>query len=235
MFVPPRSAFVPRFRMSRLDEDLLDLLSPRERAEVVAILPFATPMLGGSPFVGFSTSYTTTGSQTVPIPAGATQAVIEGYGAGSFGYQYNSSGYGGGGANYARTTASLAGLTGLYITVPVAGTGQVGPSAIARANSSGGTILMQAGGGVYGASASVSNVGDVSYNGGRGYGATNGGGGGAAGPNGAGGAGGSSTGGAGGGGLAGSGGATGKVGNNYGGGGASNQNGAQGAIKITWS
>ena len=219
---------------------------------------------GGSSFAPFSTEYTTPGTQTVSIPAGATAVTIECIGAGGSGGAATGATYraGGGGGEYAKTISySLSGLTGLHISVPnsVAGVsassdGNTGAQATVRENTSGGTIICQANGGQGGKQGTGSakngyggtgGTGDVLHDGGTSRRSSNGrsGGGGAGGPTSAGGdVGNSSTGGAGGGSPAGAGGdADSGNGSNYGGGGgaaggsAASGDGAQGWIKLSWA
>ena len=210
------------------------------------MIPFATPMLGGSSFASFSAVYTST--QTVTPPIGATKAFIEGYGAGGYGSNYTQGGNyqtGGCGGHYAAKTLSLSGVTALYVAPGLAASGASGGNSLVRIGSSSGTIVMLAAGGQQGSTLNATgtaDIGDVSYPGGStdgGNGGSYGGGGGCAGPNGAGAAGNSGgTGGFGGGGLAGAGGtgglSKGTAGSLYGGGGSNATLGAQGAIKITW-
>jgi hypothetical protein len=158
-------------------------------------------------------------------------------------------GGGGGGAFARKIDLAVAGLTGLYLTVPPppsANTRVNADPAIVRQNDNTGTILCQAAGGNHGISlgegdglgGQVANcVGDLNYAGGTGaFSDTTGGGGGAAGSisgngsNAAGGTGGPTIGY-----PAGSGGSSGQVGGNYGGGGGSDRAGGGGYIKLSWS
>lgn len=225
------------------------------------MVAFLSPLLlkKQNSFVGYSTAYTTPGTDTIPIPVGATAVTVECYGAGgSVNGPFAVGKTGGGGGAYARRDVyAVAGLTAIYISVPnqtAVATG--GGDCFARENTSGGSDICRAKGGgagvndgtASGGSAS-SSVGDVRFRGGqsRVTGISNSGGGGAGGPSGAGGdTNNSHSGGAGGGGVAGAGGARGAAGDppengaNYGGGGgggpsASGGLGAQGYLKLTWA
>ena len=186
-------------------------------------------------FSPFSTTYTTPGTQTISIPAGATSVVIECIGAGSSGVPEKTGTYGGNGGDYAKTTiSSLSGYSALYISVPAATAANTpGASAfVKRDNSTGTTLCRGYGGGPGSGSQSLYNgsLGDVIHYGGEG--ANSNGGGGAGGPTGNGGVGpggaGNSPGGNGGSTSA-------SAGQNYGGGGGSASTGAQGWIKLSWS
>lgn len=207
-------------------------------------------------FTPFATEYTTAGNQIVAIPVGATAVSIECIGAGAGGGSDSATWVagGGGGAYSKKLNYSTSGLTGLYISVPAAST-TAGAAAFVKANSSSGTLICEAKGGLQGAKTypygqggqSSDGTGDVKYSGGKG-GVTltfssNVGGGGAAGPSGNGGNGSSSglpVGGSSGGSPAGKGGdhASGYNGVIYGGGAGSNSSsfiGAKGYIKLSWS
>lgn len=200
-------------------------------------------------FVGYSTTYSTVGTQTVSIPVGATTVTVECFGGGEAGStNFKSFGVGGGGGAYSkRNSYSTAGLSGIYIDVPAGGSlgGADGADAVARENSVAGTIVClakgggTAGGGVGGASAS--GTGDVKHSGGNGAGAiSSSGGGGGAGPSGNGSNGSGATGGASGGSPAGAGGnGTNNAGNEAGGGGGAGSSsfaaGAKGRVILTWA
>lgn len=182
------------------------------------------------------TTYTTVGTQTVLASfwGSATRATIELYAAGA-----NTLGgsIGGGGGQYAKkNTYSLAGLTGLFLTIPAGGSGA---ACLVQENSgSGGTIVQAIS--PTSSTGGTGGTGDVTNDGGSGGFGTGTAGGGAGGSSSAGGNAVGATPGAGGGGLAGAGGTTGFNGGNgvnYGGGAAAQSSalGAQGAIKITWA
>ena len=185
-------------------------------------------------FTPVSTDYTTPGTQTVSIPDGATAVTVECIGSGGAG----GASYGGGGGEYAQKTSyAVAGLTGIYISVPDAFTSSDGDAAFAKENSSGGTTIALANGGLrasHGGAGGTGGTGDILHDGGAGNPAR--GGGGAGGPTSAGGNGSGSTGGAGGGSPAGAGGDEGSAGHNYGGGGAAGSTiGAPGWIRLSWT
>lgn len=194
-------------------------------------------VLGGTGFIGFSTTYTTVGSQSVAIPAGASQVVIQGYGAGGGSGTLNGATVGGNGGSYAKATLSLPGLTALYLTIPAGAIGAAGSPATVQSNGSGGPTVMSAAGGNRNAVANAASVGDLVYAGGLGSGNGQGAGygGGAAGPNGPGGNASGSGLGTGNGGLAGNGGGSAANGSNYGGGSGQAAQGGQGAIVLTWN
>jgi len=215
----------------------------------------AAHMMAASSFF-LVVEYTTTGSQTVSKPAGATRCTMECIGGGG-----GSSKVGGGGGAYSRTTSyEVSALSALYVTVPAGGpknSNNRAGNAVVRATDSSGAILCSAEGGESSGQGSHANggqaansVGDIKHSGGNGVdlggGAT--GGGGAGGPVGAGGDGTTSAGGASGGSPAGAGGAPlgggngfGIVGDLYGGGGGGGDGGekgvegAQGYVRLTWS
>lgn len=185
-------------------------------------------LFAGVSFTPYSTQYNsgTTSTTTVSVPVGASQVIIELIGKGGNGYTVVSSeSRGGGGGAYSKTTITpLSGYTGIYLDLS-------GADATAKQNSSGGSTVCLAKGGVSGSAgtsgtggAAGSGTGDVKYSGGDGYGesgtsakATGGGG---AGPSSAGSNGTGGGGGAGGGYPAGVGGDFNTfTGNNYGGGG----------------
>lgn len=209
--------------------------------------PFAasTPVM----FAPYSVTFTTPGAQTIPVPFGAKTVTVECYGAGGSGNARQTMFCGGGGGGYSKkNTYSLAGLTGIYISVPgVPAAHTDGADAFAKENSSGGTTICLAKGGQ--AQPDVNNLGgqasagtgDVKYSGGTGYQdlshALSAGGGGA-GPTGAGGNASSATAGIADGGLSGAGGVDTATGNNYGGGAGGwdpTAFGAQGAIRLSWA
>ena len=210
---------------------------------------------GGATALPYSTEYTTPGTQTVAIPAGAATVTVECYGSGANATYVNGvqSTCGGGGAGYSRRdTYSVSGLTALYLSIPDApasGSGVLGDDAFVKENTAGGTtICLAKGGGTvvgsYVGGAAADGTGDVKFSGGDGHNVAteNCGGGGGAGPDGDGGDGGSGTAGTAGGGLAG-------VGSNgittsasaCGGGGGVRSNGgtprvgARGGIKLSWA
>lgn len=135
--------------------------------------------VGNAAFTPYSTEYTTPGTQTVSVPAGATSVTIECIGAGAGAYWNNGAiRSGGGGGGYAKATSySVSGLSAIYLSIPgAAATGTSGGDAFAKANSSGGTtICLAKGGGVgtYSVGGSggyaVCETGDVKRNGGAGY------------------------------------------------------------------
>ena len=136
-------------------------------------------------FSPFSTTYTTPGTQTISIPAGATSVVIECIGAGSSGVPEKTGTYGGNGGDYAKTTiSSLSGYSALYISVPAATAANTpGASAfVKRDNSTGTTLCRGYGGGPGSGSQSLYNgsLGDVIHYGGEGANSNGGGGAGAA-------------------------------------------------------
>lgn len=226
------------------------------------MVAFLSPLLlkKQSTFVGYSTAYTTPGTDTIAIPVGATTATVECYAAGGGGRQdgltiTHKSG-GGGGAYARKNTHPVAGLTAIYISVPdTVGAETTGQDCFARENTSGGAVICLAKGGAAGVAAgtaaggsATSSVGDVKFRGGQSQATSNdSSGGGGGGPSGAGGDSiNSGTGGAGGGGVAGAGGAradTADPGQNYGGGGGGSTlgalgfggAGAQGYLKLTWA
>lgn len=115
------------------------------------------PVIGwNATFAGYSTEYTTPGTQTISIPAGASTVTVECIAGGASGSRNGGPGGnapGGGGGEYAqKTTYSVAGLTGIYISVPasVAGVsssataGNAGSDCFAKENSSGGTDICRA-------------------------------------------------------------------------------------------
>lgn len=213
---------------------------------------------GHNSFTSYSTEYTTPGTQTISIPAGASSVTVECIAAGAAANcqrvtvedPYQAAG-GAGGAYSKKNTYSVASLSGIYISVPAAAVAASGQDAFARENNSGGTEICVAKGATRSSSAGAvsqggqagSGVGDVKYSGGNGAtGSNTQGGGGAAGPSGNGSNGTSGSGGASGGSPAGNGGSPGdNNGNNYGGGAGAddspttNANGAQGWIKLTWA
>ena len=203
------------------------------RAAVIFI-----PWIGAS-FSPYSTEYPTAGTQTIPVPSGATTVEIEVIAAGGNANHDGFYAQGGGGAGYAKRNAmSLAGITDIYISVPA----QASEGAcFARANTSGGTLLCNATGGSHAATSGgpggTGTVGDVLHTGGNGQRVWYSGayGGGAAGPTGNGGT--PTSGGA----PAGAGGGGGQNGSNYGGGGGDTQPGgaagvgAQGWLKLSWA
>ena len=215
-------------------------------------------MLMKAAFVPYSTEYTTPGTSTISIPAGATTVTIECIGSGARG-DVNSGvrGAGGGGSAYAKkNTYSLSGLTGIYISVSAINTTEEGAAldSFAKENSSGGTTICLAAG-APGAVAdgstplggtAASSTGDVKYSGGSGASVHSSdevasGGGGSAGPSGAGGNASYDTAGTGNGAPAGNGGSgSGVAGSAAGGGGGAHYsgtsgNGARGWIKLSWA
>ena len=193
------------------------------------------PFAVSSAFTPFSTEYTTPGTQTVSIPAGATTFDVECIAAGGGGTS-GAGLSGGSGGGYAKKSGySVAGLTGVFISVPnTTAVNSDGASCFSKENSSGGTDIIRATGG-------AGSVGDTLRTGGSATAAGASGGGGAAGTTGNGSNNSGSSGGAGGGTPAGAGGNGNAAGNNYGGGGgdcgASGTNclGAQGWLKISWN
>lgn len=188
---------------------------------------------GASGFVGYSTEYTTPGTQTIAKPFGATSVTIECIGAGGLGGTGKSNG-GGGGAYSKRLAYSVTGLSDVYLVIPASNAG----AAEAKENTSGGTVICSANGGTSGnsggAGGTTGGTGDTKYAGGEG--GNGGGGGGAAGPSGAGGGTGGSVGGLSGGSPGGNGGNYGVAGSNYGGGGGLPAlNGGSGYVKLTWA
>ncbi len=218
-------------------------LSDAEVAKAVAYLNSVGPI---DPIV---TTYTTPGTQTVSVPTGAVIVTVECYAAGATPLDDGTAGAGGGGAYSKRNTYSVAGLTGLYLSVPAApGNNTAGGDAFVRENNASGTVICLAKGGGSGGTiriggAAASGTGDTKYSGGNGeaYGGGLAGGGGGAGSTGNGSNGSAGSGGAGGGGLAGAGGeGNGTNGVAAGGGGGSRDDvqagaGARGAIKLTWN
>lgn len=153
------------------------------------MFPFPAILMGAAAFTPFSTTYTTTGATTVPIPAGATKVTIELVGAGSTGFNFDQetgrSVGGGGGAFSKKIDLSLSGYSSIYLLIP---NGNGGPT-VARQNSAGGTIVCQAAGNSnsVGGGSTGNCIGDVAFNGGNGSSGTGSAGGGGAGPLGAGG------------------------------------------------
>lgn len=205
---------------------------------------------GDAGFAAYFTEYTTAGTQTIPVPAGATGVIIECIGGGggsrsAIGTKAGDVNPGGGGGAYSKTTlSSLVGYTDIYISVGAGGTyTNNGSDSFAKQNTSGGTTVCLAKGGDANTNggAAGSGTGDLKYSGGRG--GTGGvgptfGGGGAASSAGDGGNTSTSTGGTSSGSPGGSGGNSGQAGNVYGGGcgfGNSANSGAKGYIKLSWS
>ena len=221
---------------------------------MAAIQQLLASLASASGFSPFSAEYTTPGTQTVSIPAGATAVTIEciGGGAGAF-WNSGTIRAGGGGGAYSKTNSySVSGLSALYLGVPASADSYVsGSLALVKANTSGGAVLCLAMGGSVGTASvggaggsSAAGTGDLKYQGGTGYYALSNapaGGGGAGNSAGAGGNSSSGTGGAAGAGTApaGNGGSGFSNGANYGGGGGGSTSGlgrgAQGWIKLTWS
>jgi len=221
---------------------MIDLMLPPELA--VLFVPWVGAASEPPSFSPFSTEYTTPGyAATIAIPEGASTVTVECIGGGGGRGWYSDNSGGGGGGGYARKNSySVAGLTGIYVSVGygyhVSGGAYSYPS-FARENGSGGTVIANATGGYAaptgsGGAGGAGTVGDVLYTGGTGAGSA---GGGAAGPGGNGGAASGSTPGAGNGSPAGDGGANDLPGEDYGGGsgGGTSANGAGGWLKLSWA
>ena len=108
-------------------------------------------MMAGD-FGSYSTTYTTPGTSTIPIPKYANYVKIEAIGAGGPGAgatDPTSQSVGGGGGAFAKVNLyPLAGLTGLYIGIPDNSTvGIDGTDCFVKENSSGGTLICLAAGG----------------------------------------------------------------------------------------
>lgn len=197
------------------------------------MLPGMTTFIaGGSPaFEGYTTDYTTPGTQTVSVPPGASGLIIELVGRGADGFSGEDDRSGGGGS-FTRTGAiSFFGLTSVYLDIPASAGGSF---VTARANDSSGTILGRAqSGSLNNPGEPQSGYGGISYRGGPGANYERGGG--AAGPGGDGGDG--SGGGISGGAPGGNGGSyPNGNGQNYGGGGgAATGLGAPALIRLIWS
>lgn len=205
---------------------------------------FRIAMAKSSTFTPTSNTYTTPGTQSVNVPAGATYVTMECIAGGSSGTVSTIGG--GGGAYAAKNSFSVVGLATVFIQVGAgAATGNTkGTNSYVKETDTSGTIRCLAA--ASSASSSVGGLdsgctGDVKHSGGDGFG----GGGGAGGPTSAatnctgetGTAGGGGSAGAGGNGLPGPGAPT--AGSNYGGGGARSQDnfsaGAGGWVKLSWT